>query len=162
MPQRPHLFHGTVADNIRMARPDAPMERVRAAAADAGLLSFIESLPHQWDTEIGERGARFSGGQAQRLALARAFLKDAPVVVLDEPTSYLDAESEEQLRQAVERLSAGRTTLVIAHRLATVRQASRIVVLEGGRVVEQGAPAELAAAGGAFAAMLRAARGEAP
>ena len=145
-----------------MARPDASMERVRAAAADAGLLSFIESRPLQWDTEIGERGARLSGGQAQRLALARAFLKEAPVVVLDEPTSYLDVESEEQLRRAVERLSAGRTTLVIAHRLAPVRRAARVVVLDAGTVIEQGAPAQLAAAGGAFAAMLRAARGEAP
>ncbi len=160
VPQRPHLFHGTLADNLRLARPDASDADLRRAAAEAGLDALLSRLPHGLDTPVGDRGQRLSGGEAQRLALARAFLRDAPVLVLDEPTSFLDAESESVVRAAIDRLAAERTTLLIAHRLNTVRSAAQVVVLDAGRVVETGAPAALAARGdGHYAAMLHAFEG---
>jgi len=138
VPQMPYLFHGTVADNIRLARPDAPMEKVVEAARLAHADGFIRELPDGYDTVIGERGARLSGGQAQRLALARAFLKDAPLLILDEATANLDPENEALLQEAVSRLLEGRTALIIAHRLNTVYDADQIVVLSDGVVVESG------------------------
>ena len=136
--QEPILFSGTIAENLRYGRPDATGEEIRSAAQAAFADTFIERLPHRYETEIGERGLRLSGGQKQRLAIARAFLKDAPIVILDEPTSALDAESEELLRQALRRLLHGRTALIIAHRLSTIQHADVVVVLEHGRVLEQG------------------------
>ncbi len=157
VPQRPHLFHGTLADNLRLARPDATEADLRRAVADAGLDALLSRLPGGLDTPVGDRGQRLSGGEAQRLALARAFLRDAPVLILDEPTSFLDAESESLVRAAIDRLAAGRTTLLIAHRLNTVRSAAQVVVLDAGRVVEAGPPAALAARNsGRYAAMLQA------
>jgi len=138
VPQMPYLFHGTVADNIRLARPDAPMEAVIEAARLAHADAFIQELPEGYHTLIGERGARLSGGQAQRLALARAFLKDAPLLILDEATANLDPENEALLQEAVARLLEGRTALIIAHRLNTVYDADQIVVLSHGKVVETG------------------------
>ncbi len=143
VPQRPHLFYGTVLENIRLARPGATPEEVQRAAELAGADGFIRRLPEGYDTQIGERGARLSGGEAQRVAIARAFLKDAPLLVLDEPTSSLDPKSERLVRQAIERLSKGRTTLIIAHRLNTVYSADRIAVLEDGHLREVGTHEEL-------------------
>jgi len=154
VPQRPHLFAGTIADNIRLTRPEASLEEVRKAARAAQASEFIEAMPQAYDTPIGEGGLRLSGGQAQRLALARAFLKDAPILVLDEITSQLDPELEARLTLATARLMAGRSVLTIAHRLATVRTADRILVLRDGRIVESGSHEELREAGGAYAAML--------
>ncbi|MEW5956811.1 MAG: thiol reductant ABC exporter subunit CydD [Chloroflexota bacterium] len=136
--QQPYLFNASVADNIRLARPDADPADLRRAAALAQAASFIETLPHGYDTLIGERGARLSGGQAQRLALARAFLKDAAFIILDEATANLDPETEAQIQTAIEQLLAGRTALIIAHRLSTVQTADQILVLNQGRVVETG------------------------
>jgi ATP-binding cassette subfamily C protein CydD len=138
VPQAPHLFHDTIANNIRLARPDASEQEIERAARDAQLHDWITTLPRAYDTPIGENGARLSGGQAQRLALARAFLKDAPFLVLDEPTSNVDPGLEAQLRKSTARLMRGRTTLLIAHRLATLYRADRILVLENGRLVESG------------------------
>lgn len=136
VPQRPYLFYGSVLENIRLARPEATTAEVEKAADLAGAARFIQSLPRGYDTQIGERGLRLSGGEAQRLAIARAFLKDAPLLVLDEPTSSLDPESEELIRTALERLARDRTTLIVAHRLNTVYSADQIVVLDEGRVSE--------------------------
>ncbi len=154
VPQRPYLFYGSVLENIRLARPRASREEVERAAELAGADGFIRTLPDGYDTQLGERGARLSGGEAQRIAIARAFLKDAPVLILDEPTSSLDPESETAIREAVERLRAGRTTLVIAHRLNTVYRADGIVVLDAGRVVEQGTHEELVRRGGLYAELV--------
>jgi ATP-binding cassette, subfamily C, bacterial CydD len=143
VPQRPHLFYGSVLENIRLARPEASRSEVEEAAELAGAAEFIQRIAHGYDTQIGERGLRLSGGEAQRLAIARAFLKDAPLLVLDEPTSSLDPESEALIRDALERLARGRTTLIVAHRLNTVRKADRIAVLDEGRVTETGTHAEL-------------------
>lgn len=145
VPQRPHLFHGTVADNIRLARPDADEAAVREAAQAAGADRFISRLPAGYQTQVGERGLRLSGGQRQRLAIARAFLADARVVILDEATSHLDRESETVIRDATVRLAADRIVLVVAHRLRLASVADRVVVLDAGRIVESGAPAELMA-----------------
>jgi ATP-binding cassette subfamily C protein CydD len=139
VPQQPHLFYGTVAENIRLARGDATQEAVLAAAKAAHADEFIARLPQGYDTVIGERGSRLSGGEQQRLAIARAFLKDAPFIILDEATSHLDAESEAKVRDALERLLDGRTVLIIAHRLNLAYQADEVVVLEQGRVVDAGA-----------------------
>lgn len=136
--QDPVLFTGTVLDNIRYGRPDAALEQVRAAAAAAFADGFIEALPQGYDTDLGESGLQLSGGQRQRIAIARAVLKDPRLLLLDEATSALDAESERAVQEALARLAHGRTTLVIAHRLATVLQADRILVLDGGRLVAQG------------------------
>src|SRR5581483_7226750 len=135
VPQAPHLFHDTIANNLRLARPNASDADLQRAARAAKLHDWIMTLPQDYETVIGEEGARLSGGQAQRLALARAFLKDAPLLILDEPTSSVDPELEAQLREATERLMRGRTTLLIAHRLATLYRADEIVVIENGRVV---------------------------
>jgi ATP-binding cassette subfamily C protein CydD len=151
VPQRPHLFYGTVLENLRLGRPDATREEIEEAARQAEALAFIEELPLRFDTPVGEGGLRLSGGEAQRLALARAFLKDAPFLVLDEPTAQLDPETEDRLARALRRLCAGRTVLLIAHRRRTVAEADRAVRLHAGRVVEQGAPGVLLARGRPFA-----------
>ena len=150
VPQLPHLFHGTVADNIRLARPEAGMDAVIAAARAAHADEFIEALPRGYDTPLGEQGARLSGGQRQRLAIARAFLKDAPVLILDEATASLDARSEALIRDALARLMAGRTVLIIAHRLALAYTADQIVVMDAGRAVETGSHAALLAQDGLY------------
>ncbi|HTS54177.1 MAG TPA: thiol reductant ABC exporter subunit CydD [Burkholderiales bacterium] len=138
LPQRAHLFRGTILDNIRMADPGIAFEAVRAAARGAHADEFIERLPQGYDTAVGERGQNLSGGQVQRLALARAFLKDAPLLLMDEATASLDPATEALVTQAIARLAKARTVLIIAHRLRTVRRADCILVMDGGRVVEQG------------------------
>jgi ATP-binding cassette subfamily C protein CydD len=143
LPQRPQLFPGSVADNIRLGASRAGMQAVRNAAARAQAGSFIEALPQGWDTRIGEAGLGLSGGQVQRIALARAFLKDAALVILDEPTANLDLDSETRVHAAVRMLAAGRTLILIAHRLRTVREADRIAVLDGGRIVQTGTHGDL-------------------
>ncbi len=154
VPQRPHLFYGSVQENIRLARPGASDDEVTQAAELAGAAEFITRLPQGYDTEIGERGTRLSAGQVQRIAIARAFLKNAPLLVLDEPTSSLDPESETRIRQALERLVQDRTVLVIAHRLNTIAHAEQVAVLEGGRLVEIGCSAELVQRNGAYAQLI--------
>ena len=149
--QDTYLFHTTLRDNIRLGRPDASPDAVEEAARLAHIHGFIARLPAGYDTVAGERGVQLSGGQRQRLAIARALLKDAPVLVLDEATSHLDAINEELIHQALARLVRGRTTLVIAHRLSTIRDADRIVVLDSGAVAEQGAHDELLRANGLYA-----------
>ena len=133
VPQDPVIFATTVAENVRFGRPDASADEVREACRDAHALEFIERLPQGFDTELGERGVRLSGGQRQRLAIARALLKDAPILILDEATSALDTESERAVQEALEELMAGRATICIAHRLSTIIDADEILVLDGGR-----------------------------
>jgi ATP-binding cassette subfamily B protein len=149
------LFDGTIRDNIRAGRPEASEEEITEAARAAHADDFIRALPNAYDTSVGELGGQVSGGQRQRIALARAFLKDAPVVLLDEPTSALDSETERVIQRALDGLGAGRTTLVIAHRLATVLRADLIHVVDGGRVVESGSHRDLMRAGGAYARLYR-------
>ncbi|GAA5066132.1 ABC transporter ATP-binding protein/permease [Roseibacterium beibuensis] len=148
--QETALFDEGIADNIRMGRLDASDAEVMQAARDASVLEFAETLPDGLDTQVGPRGSGLSGGQRQRVAIARALLKSAPILLLDEPTSALDARSEQLVQQALDRLAEGRTTLVIAHRLSTIREADKIVVMEEGRVVEEGAHDELLARKGAY------------
>jgi ATP-binding cassette subfamily C protein CydD len=155
LPQNPRLFQGSVLDNIRLGAPDADMDAVRQAAERARAAEFIERLPRGYDTPIGERGAGLSGGQIQRIALARAFVRDARLVVLDEATASLDPASEAQVQAAIEDLAKGRGLLVIAHRLATVRSADQIIVLEAGRVAEAGDHATLIARDGPYRRMTR-------
>ena len=143
VPQEPVLFSGSIRENIAYARPDASDADVLRAAQAAHAWEFIERLPEQWSTRVGERGVKLSGGQRQRIAIARVFLKDPAVVILDEATSSLDTESERYVEQALEQLLQGRTTLLIAHRLSTVRRADRVVVLDQGRIVETGSHEEL-------------------
>jgi ATP-binding cassette subfamily B protein len=145
VPQEPILFHRSLMENIAYARPDANLEEVREAARRAGAAEFIERLPKGYLTEVGERGVKLSGGERQRVAIARAFLSDAPVLVMDEATSSLDSEAEAKVAEAAERLMEGRTTLVIAHRLATVERMDRILVFDRGRIVEDGSPGDLMA-----------------
>ena len=155
LPQQPRLFQGSIADNIRLGLPDATLDAVRDAARRAQAAEFIDRLPRGYDTAVGERGAGLSGGQIQRVALARAFLRDAKLVILDEATASLDPASEALVQQAVDRLAEGRSMLVIAHRLSTVRDADRILVIDGGRIVESGAHAELIERDGPYRRMLR-------
>jgi len=143
VPQRPYLFNTSVAENILLGNPQASFQDIQRAAKQASAHEFIRTLLHGYDTIIGERGARLSGGQIQRLALARAFLKDAPLVLLDEATANLDPETGDQIQQSITRLISQRTALVIAHRLNTVRNADRILVMQGGRIVETGSHEEL-------------------
>lgn len=143
VPQEPILFSGTIAENLRYGKPTATDEQLKIAATHAFADTFIEQLPEGYQTQSGERGLRLSGGQKQRLAIARAFLKDAPIVLLDEPTAALDAESEELIKQALQRLLKGRTALIIAHRLSTIEHADVVVVLENGRIIEEGRHEEL-------------------
>jgi ATP-binding cassette subfamily C protein CydD len=150
VPQNPYLFYGTVAENIRLARPGASLEQVRRAARQAHAHLFVEALPQGYDTIIGERGSRLSGGEAQRIALARAFLKDAPLLILDEATANLDPEVEALVQEAMGRLLQGRTGLLIAHRLSTVYRADRILVMDRGRIVEEGNHAALIQQGGLY------------
>jgi len=156
VPQQPHLFHATFAENLRLARPGAPLEDLRRAARLALLDDWIESLPLGYDTPIGEGGARLSGGQAQRLALARSFLKDAPLLVMDEPTAHLDPEQEAMLEEVTRRLCDQRRVLLIAHRLPTVLRSDLILYLQAGRVVEAGRHDELYGRAGAYQRLVNA------
>jgi ATP-binding cassette subfamily B protein/subfamily B ATP-binding cassette protein MsbA len=162
--QEPLLLPVTLAENIAYGRPDATIGEIRRAAEAANIHDFIEQLPDGYDTLVGERGATLSGGERQRLAIARALLKDAPILILDEPTSALDARTEHELIKALERLVRNRTTLIIAHRLSTVRLAGRIVVIDDGRIVQEGTQDALLRQGGLFATLYNAqfGQGEAP
>jgi len=156
VPQDPTLFRGTLADNLRLARPGASPSEMERACSQADLLDFVTGLPQGFNTQVGEGGLTLSAGQAQRLALARAFLKDAPLLVLDEPTSNLDPLQEQRLVRSLQVLMQDRTTLLIAHRLNTVRQADQVLVLDGGRLVEQGTHESLVRSQGPYASLLSA------
>ncbi len=155
VPQDTTVFGASIAENIAFGRPDAARAEIEAAASAASADLFIKAMPQGYDTPVGERGVTLSGGQRQRVAIARAILKDAPVLLLDEATSALDAESETLVQGALERLMQGRTTLVIAHRLATVLKSDRIIVMDGGRIVESGRHEELVASGGLYAKLAK-------
>ncbi|MGD8856657.1 MAG: thiol reductant ABC exporter subunit CydD [Chloroflexota bacterium] len=159
--QRPHLFHGSVADNLRLARPAATMAEIIIAAQAAQAHDFIEALPQGYETAIGEAGSRLSGGQRQRLAIARAYLKDAPYLILDEATANLDAASEAAVRATLQQLARGRTVLIIAHRLQMAQDADLVAVVDGGRVVEQGSHQKLLASGTRYRQLVRTYEGNA-
>jgi ATP-binding cassette, subfamily B, beta-glucan exporter len=150
------LFDRSIADNLRVGRPDATEDDMRLAAARAQALEFIERSELQFETNVGERGRMLSGGERQRLSIARALLKDPPILILDEATSALDAVTEAKVNAALDEVMRGRTTFVIAHRLSTIRNATRILVFDGGRVIESGTFDELVAKGGRFAELARA------
>jgi ATP-binding cassette subfamily B protein len=155
VPQEITLFHRTIMENIRFGRPEATDEEVFAAARAAYCDGFIRSLPQGYDTIVGERGTKLSGGQRQRVGIARAFLKDAPIIIFDEATSALDTESEMEVQRALVQLMAGRTVIAVAHRLSTLTSFDRIVVMMGGRVAEDGPVADLRQRGGLFERMWR-------
>jgi ATP-binding cassette subfamily B protein len=155
VPQDPVIFAASARENIRFGRPDATDAEVEAAARAAAAHDFLVDLPQGYDTYVGERGLMLSGGQKQRIAIARAILRDAPILLLDEATSALDAESERLVQEAVSRLTEERTTLIVAHRLATVKQADRILVFEDGRIVAEGTHDSLVAEGGLYARLAR-------
>jgi ABC-type multidrug transport system fused ATPase/permease subunit len=156
--QDTYLFYGTVRDNLRLARPDADDAALEAAARAARAHDFISRLPAGYDTLVGERGVKLSGGQRQRIAIARALLKDAPLLILDEATSNLDSENEQLIRAAIARLMRGRTTLLIAHRLSSIVSADRVVMLDEGAVVAAGRHADLVATDGAYSRLVAAQR----
>jgi len=155
VPQDVMLFHRSVRENIRYGRPGASDDDVRAAAEAAGCRDFIDALGQGWDTQVGDRGIKLSGGQRQRLAIARAFLRNAPVLVLDEATSALDSESEQAVQRALDRLMMGRTVIAVAHRLSTLQTFDRIVVMQGGKIIQDGSPAELERRQGPYRDLLR-------
>jgi ATP-binding cassette, subfamily B, bacterial len=152
--QETYLFHSSVADNLRFAKPDATDEELVAAAKAAQIHDHLAALPDGYDTVVGERGYRFSGGEKQRLAIARAVLRNPPILVLDEATSALDTQTEQAVQEAIDTVSAGRTTITIAHRLSTIRDADEILVLDQGEIVERGSHEELLAHGGFYAALV--------
>ncbi len=152
--QETHLFHASIADNLRFAKPGASDAELEAAARAAQIHDLIDRLPDGYETVVGERGYRFSGGEKQRIAIARTVLRDPPILVLDEATSALDTETERAVQAALDELARGRTTVAIAHRLSTVRDAEQIAVLDRGRLVELGDHDELMAIGGRYAAMV--------
>jgi len=154
--QDTYLFYGTVADNLRIARPDAGIDELIQAAKLANAHDFITELNEGYHTVIGERGVRLSGGQRQRLAIARAVLKNAPILILDEATSNVDAESEQKIQEALDRLTRNKTTIVIAHRLSAIRNADRIFVFNDRKLVEQGRHHELVSAGGIYFSLVQA------
>ena len=152
--QETYLFHASVRENLLFAKPEATDEELHAAAEAARIHHVIAALPEGYDTVVGERGYRFSGGEKQRIAIARTILRNPPILVLDEATSALDTETERLVQDALDRLSEGRTTIAIAHRLSTVRDADQIVVLDRGEIVERGAHDDLLALGGRYAALV--------
>jgi ATP-binding cassette subfamily B protein len=153
-----YLFNTSIRENVRIGKPDATDDEIEVAARAANIHGFIVGLPDGYDTVIGERGAKLSGGQRQRLALARAFLKNAPILVLDEATSNLDSENERLIKAAVARLMTGRTTLIIAHRLSTILSADRVVMIDHGQVVASGRHADLVAVDGPYTQLIAAQR----
>ena len=155
VPQDSVIFAASARENIRFGRPDASDAEVEAAAKAAAAHDFIAALPDGYDAYLGERGVMLSGGQKQRIAIARAILRDAPVLLLDEATSALDAESERAVQRAVDELSKDRTTLIVAHRLATVKKADRIIVMEDGKIVSSGTHEQLVAENGLYARLAR-------
>ena len=152
--QETYLFHSSIRDNLRFAKPDATDEEIETAAEAARIHDLIVSLPNGYDTIVGERGYRFSGGEKQRIAIARTILRNPPILVLDEATSSLDTQTEREVQEALDRLAEGRTTIAIAHRLSTVYDADQIVVLDHGSVVERGTHDELVAQGGRYAELV--------
>ena len=155
VPQDPVIFAATARENIRFGRPDASDAEIEAAARAAAAHEFLTALPDGYDSYVGERGVMLSGGQKQRIAIARAVLRDAPILLLDEATSALDAESESAVQQAVDAMAADRTTLIVAHRLATVKKADRILVFDQGRIVADGSHDHLVAQDGLYARLAR-------
>jgi ABC-type multidrug transport system fused ATPase/permease subunit len=153
------LFHGTIAENLRIAKPDASDAEIRAAAQAAQIDDFISGLPQGYETEVGERGTQLSGGQRQRIAIARALLKNAPILILDEATSSVDPASEQAIQAAFDALFSQRTTIVIAHRLSTIRNCDAILVFNQGSVVEYGTHDDLVSKGGLYAKLTSAQQG---